>query len=42
MTRAVKAKFAQNKDLAKRPIDTGDVTLIEGNTWNDTFWSEKS
>jgi len=19
-------------------IDTGDATLIEGNTWNDTFW----
>lgn len=19
-------------------LDTGDVTLIEGNTWNDTFW----
>jgi len=31
-------KFSQNPDLAKQLLDTKDEELIEGNTWNDTFW----
>lgn len=31
-------KFEQSKDLAKKLIDTGDLELIEGNNWNDTYW----
>lgn len=31
-------KFTNNDDLKKRLLDTGDEDLIEGNTWNDTFW----
>lgn len=31
------AKFS-NPILRKLLIDTGDAELIEGNTWNDTFW----
>lgn len=25
-------------EFKQRLIDTGDAVLIEGNTWNDTFW----
>lgn len=25
-------------ELAMQLIDTGDATLVEGNTWGDTFW----
>jgi len=32
------SKFQQNKDLAKKLIDTGDSELIEGNNWHDTYW----
>ena len=32
------AKFSQNPDLAQKLIETGDAQLIEGNSWNDTFW----
>lgn len=28
----------QNPALRKALLDTGNATLIEGNTWNDTFW----
>jgi ribA/ribD-fused uncharacterized protein len=31
-------KFARNAGLAKQLIDTGNVTLYEGNTWGDTYW----
>lgn len=34
----VRNKFAQNIDLAKKLVDTGDATLIEGNDWGDEFW----
>lgn len=34
----VLAKFAQNTDLQKKLIETGNAKLIEGNWWNDTFW----
>ena len=33
-----RAKFTQNPELAQKLIATGNKTLIEGNTWNDTFW----
>jgi ribA/ribD-fused uncharacterized protein len=31
-------KFTMYPDLGKMLLDTGDAELIEGNTWNDTFW----
>lgn len=31
-------KFDQNPELAARLVITGDAELIEGNTWNDTYW----
>lgn len=40
MEAGLRAKFQQNPELKKRLIDTGDVDLIEGNTWGDTFWGE--
>lgn len=38
MARIVAAKFRQDGDLARLLLDTGNAELIEGNTWNDTFW----
>ena len=38
MKLAVYLKFTQNEDLAELLRETGDEELIEGNTWNDTFW----
>lgn len=32
-----KIKF-KDADLAAKLLATGDAELIEGNTWNDTFW----
>lgn len=34
----VLSKFAQNKDLRKKLIDTKDFYLEETNTWGDTYW----
>lgn len=34
----VKEKFEQNPDLRARLWDTLNKTIIEGNTWGDTFW----
>jgi ribA/ribD-fused uncharacterized protein len=34
----VRAKFQQNISLAQKLLDTGNKTLIEGNTWGDTYW----
>lgn len=31
-------KFLRNPPLAQRLRTTGDVQLIEGNSWGDTFW----
>lgn len=33
-----RAKFVQNPNLARLLIETGDATLIEGNTWGDRVW----
>lgn len=38
MKEIVTAKFAQNADLLQLLIATGDMELIEGNHWHDTFW----
>lgn len=34
----VHEKFRQNPTLKGMLIKTGSAKLIEGNTWNDTFW----
>lgn len=38
MYQVCKAKFTQNSDLAQKLIETGDVELVEGNTWGDRIW----
>ena len=38
MTDLVWQKFANNPELKKMLLDTGDMELIEGNTWGDVFW----
>lgn len=38
MHEAVLAKFTQNVELRQKLLATGEVQLIEGNTWGDTFW----
>lgn len=31
-------KFLSNPELLSKLLATGNVTLIEGNTWGDTYW----
>lgn len=31
-------KYAQNIDLRRKLLETGEQELIEGNFWNDTYW----
>ncbi|MCY9225939.1 NADAR family protein [Bacillus haynesii] len=38
MYEIVKAKFEQNDQLKNRLLQTGESTLIEGNTWGDIVW----
>ena len=38
MEEVVRAKFRQNHDLAARLLGTGQMPLVEGNDWGDTFW----
>lgn len=38
MTQLVLDKFSQNPDLKQKLLDTGNIELIEGNTWGDKFW----
>lgn len=38
MYEIVKAKFTQNENLKKQLLATGNDILVEGNTWNDTYW----
>lgn len=38
MRRLVRAKFTQHPHLAAKLLATGQASLIEGNTWNDTYW----
>lgn len=37
MENLVRQKF-QNQDLKAMLVATGDQELVEGNSWNDTFW----
>lgn len=37
MAGLVEQKF-RDPELARRLLATGDAKLIEGNTWDDTFW----
>ena len=37
MYNVCKAKF-ENSELAEKLLATGDEELVEGNTWNDTYW----
>lgn len=34
----LRAKFTQNSYVLRALINTGDEELVEGNTWNDTYW----
>ena len=38
MEEIVRAKFTQNEDLKEKLLATGDIELIEGNTWHDNCW----
>ena len=38
MEELLERKFEAHPDLAERLLETDDTELIEGNTWNDTFW----
>ena len=38
MEYGLRIKFAKGGSLADKLIATGDMELIEGNTWGDTFW----
>ena len=38
MEDCVRDKFTRNLDLRQRLLDTGNEELVEGNTWNDTYW----
>jgi ribA/ribD-fused uncharacterized protein len=38
MFEIVLMKFAQNPELRKRLVETGDDQLIEINNWHDYFW----
>lgn len=40
MEKGVRAKFMQNEYLKKKLLQTGNVCLEEGNTWNDLFWGK--
>lgn len=31
-------KFSQHEDIKQALLKTGNADLIEGNTWNDTYW----
>lgn len=37
MRNVISLKF-KHPDLRRALVKTGDAELIEGNTWNDTFW----
>ena len=38
MEEIVRDKFTRNEELAQKLIKTGNLKLIEGNTWNDKYW----
>ncbi len=38
MEKVLRAKFTGSPQLAQKLIKTGNITLVEYNTWKDTFW----
>jgi ribA/ribD-fused uncharacterized protein len=38
MESIVREKFTAHAELRAKLLATGDRRLVEGNTWNDTFW----
>ena len=40
MAELVRRKFTQHEDLQKKLLNTGDLILIEGNTWDDNIWGD--
>ena len=38
MLALVRYKFTHHPELAEKLLTTGNVTLVEGNDWGDTFW----
>jgi ribA/ribD-fused uncharacterized protein len=36
----IRQKFEEHPDLQKRLLATGEVELVEGNTWHDNFWGD--
>ena len=38
MRELVRQKFTRHPALALKLLQTGNVELVEGNTWGDTFW----
>lgn len=38
MVRVVTEKFHNDPALMYKLLETGNAELIEGNTWNDTYW----
>lgn len=38
MYEIVKSKFTRNVRLREKLLNTGNVQLVEGNTWGDTYW----
>lgn len=38
MYEIVKDKFSRNPELRVKLLNTGDLQLVEGNYWGDTFW----
>ena len=38
MREILQCKFSQNPELKSKLLATGNAQLIEGNSWNDTFW----
>ncbi len=38
MLSLILAQFRQSRPARQQLLATGDAQLVEGNTWNDTFW----
>ncbi len=38
MRELLRLKFRSGSSLSEKLLATGDAELIEGNTWDDTFW----
>lgn len=38
MLALLRQKFKKKSPLGRKLIETGELVIIEGNTWNDTYW----